>query len=91
MKAVPKRGCGDRHKLHGPDCFTYVFVSLASITVGQLYTSTLSGQTQVTLQLTVNLADLVSGFLTSLSLLEGPKVFFFPWPRTRFRRPYMKA
>jgi len=33
MKAVPKRGRSDRHKFSGPECFTYVFVSLGNITV----------------------------------------------------------
>jgi len=78
MKAVKKRERSDPCKLTGPDCFTYVFVSLAIIINCRLYTSILSEQTQVTLQMTVNLADLVSRFLISLALLEGPKGFFFP-------------
>jgi uncharacterized protein YhdP len=90
MKSVPKRWRTTTTTSIVVVVVVVVVVSLGNITLCRMYTSTLSDQTQVTLQMTVNLADLMSRFLTSLPLLEGSKVFF-PWPRTRFRWPCMTA
>jgi hypothetical protein len=61
-------GGGRRYKLTrpgrperflGPDYVARVFVFLRSIIICRLHKLTLSGQSQVTLQLTVSLSDLV--------------------------------
>jgi hypothetical protein len=62
---------GARRSGRGPDCVTYVFVSLGSITIRPLYKLTLSDQPRVTLQLEGRLSDLVYWFLTGPPLLGG--------------------
>jgi hypothetical protein len=65
----------------------YVFIFLR-ITICWLYKSTLSDQALVTLQLRVSLSNLVSRFLASPPLLQGPKKIFSHGPEYTLRSPY---